>query len=125
MSDVKMKMVIVIRDDLKMTGGKPIAQGIHAAMGALRASKARWGPIGPDMLGSWDENGRKQAILAVGSEEALLALSEAAESLDLGNYLVRDHGRTQVAPDTPTALGIGPDFEDRIDRVTGALAPYR
>lgn len=124
MSTRKMKMVIVIRRDLKLRGGKPIAQGIHAAMGALTDSKDRWGPISGDMLDCWDENGRKQAILQVHSEEALLALSERAQAAGLGHYLVRDHGKTQVSPDTPTALGIGPEFEDQIDRVTGDLKPY-
>jgi len=120
----EMKLVIVIRADLKLGRGKAVAQGAHAAMGALRDAKDRWGPIGCDMLDPWDEEGRKKVCLRVDSEEALLALAKECDAANIGHYLVRDAGKTEVAPLTPTALGIGPDFSRHLDKITGGLGLY-
>ena len=119
-----MKMIIIIRRDLKMRRGKEIAQGAHAAMGSYNDSMIRWGPIAGDMIEPWDEEGRKKVCLVVTSEEELLALASKAEAADIGHYLVRDRGLTEIPPMSVTALGIGPDFEDTIDGITGELKLY-
>ena len=120
----EMKQVIVIRQDLDMSGGKAVVQGAHASMGAYNDSMDRWGPIAGDMSKPWDEGGKTKICLCVYSEQALLDLAEACEAKNMGHYLVRDHGRTEVAPNTPTALGIGPDFSRHIDKLTGHLSLY-
>jgi PTH2 family peptidyl-tRNA hydrolase len=120
----RMKLVIVIRRDLKMGRGKEIAQGAHAAMGAYNDSMNRWGPIAGDMIEPWETNGRKKVCLKVASEGEIIRLSMLCEKDYIGHYLVRDAGRTEVQPMTPTALGIGPDYEERIDRITGDLDLY-
>jgi len=120
----EMKQVIVIRADLDLSGGKAVAQGGHAVMGAYFDSMARWGPIGPDMVEAWEDGGKAKVCLAIHSEEELLALAEECEKKNMGHYLVRDAGRTEVEPLTPTALGIGPDFSRHIDKITGHLGLY-
>ncbi|MCH8259951.1 MAG: hypothetical protein IIC46_07080 [Planctomycetes bacterium] len=35
--------------------------------------------------------------------------------------LITDAGKTVIAPGTKTAVGIGPDSEEKIDNVTGKL----
>jgi len=117
-------MVIVIRRDLGMGRGKEIAQSIHAAMGAYNDSMDRWGPIAGDMIESWEEEGHKKVCLFVDSDEELFALAKQCEEKNMGHYLVRDHGKTEVEPNTPTALGIGPDFSRHIDKLTRDLRLY-
>lgn len=120
----EMKQIIVIRRDLGMRRGKEIAQGAHASMGAYFDSMARWGPIGFDMISPWDEAGRKKVCLQVETEEDLFALAEQCEKANMGHYLVRDAGKTELPLNTVTALGIGPDFSRHIDKITGGLALY-
>jgi len=119
----EMKQVIVLRRDLALSPGKAVAQGAHASEGAKLDSIERWGTISSDMLEAWGES-KAKVVLGVESEEELLALAEICEEKHMGHYLVRDAGRTEVAPLTPTALGIGPDFSRHIDKITGALGLY-
>ena len=119
----KMKQVIVIRMDLDLSGGKAVAQGCHASEGARIDSIDRWGSIAPEMLEAWGES-KKKVCLAVDGEEELLALAKACEEANIGHYLVRDAGRTEVDSGTPTALGIGPDFPRHINKLTRHLACY-
>jgi peptidyl-tRNA hydrolase, PTH2 family len=120
----EMKQVIVLRQDLDMGGGKAVAQGCHAARGAQADSKDRWGPIGPDMIEGWIDSRWKTVTLCAYSEEELLALAKKCEEKNMGYYLVRDAGRTEVEPGTITALGIGPDFARHIDGITGHLGLF-
>jgi PTH2 family peptidyl-tRNA hydrolase len=120
----EMKQVIVMRRDLKMSRGKEISQAGHAVLGARDDAMDRWGEIGPDMIAPWNENGWTKVTCKVFSEEELLALVEQAELANIGHYLVRDHGKTEVEPDTPTCLAIGPNFSRHIDKITGELALY-
>lgn len=119
-----MKLVIVVRRDLKLGSGKAIAQGAHACEGAVIDAKDRWGIIAMDMIQPWQDEGKKKVVLKVNSEEELLALEKQAAEANIGHYLVRDHGRTEVAPMTPTALAIGPDYDRHIDKITGELELY-
>jgi PTH2 family peptidyl-tRNA hydrolase len=61
-------------------------------------------------------------VLKVATEDQLTAVCAAAASAGLPVDLIRDAGRTQVAPGTPTCLAIGPAVEARIDRVAGSLS---
>ena len=117
----EMKQVIVVRADLRLSHGKFGSQVGHAVMGAYFDQMDRWGEIGPDMVGAWNDEGKKKVCLRVDSEEALLALAQQCEDANIGHYLVRDAGRTELAPDTPSALGIGPEFNRHVNKITGDL----
>ena len=119
-----MKQAIVMRRDLKMRRGKEIGQGAHASLGAYFDCLDRLGPIGPDYLSEWSEGGKTKIVFKVSSEEELLALAAEAEKENLGHYLVRDHGKTEVPPNTATAFAVGPDLESNIDRITSDLELY-
>ena len=113
-----MKMVIVIRTDLKMSRGKEIGQGAHGVIKSYLMAAPIDGWL-------WFQRGQKKIVVSVDSEEALLKLAAAASLVCLPHYLVRDFGQTEVPARTPTALAIGPAEENRIHRLTGRLKLHR
>ena len=109
-----MKQVILVREDLKLTKGKMSAQVSHASVGAALKSHK-------DDLKKWQHEGQKKIVLKVKDKEELLEYKRKAEDAGLVVALITDAGHTHVAPGTMTCLGIGPDKEDKIDKVTGEL----
>jgi PTH2 family peptidyl-tRNA hydrolase len=108
------KQVILVRADLKLTKGKMAAQVSHASVEALLKSHK-------DDATEWRGQGMKKVVLKVKDLKELLAYKRKAEDAGLVTALITDAGHTQVAPGTTTCLGIGPDREERIDKVTGEL----
>ena len=108
------KQIIVIRSDLKMSRGKLASQVGHAAVDAAHNSERK-------IISAWRETGQKKVVLKAKNEQELLALKEKCEKLKLQCSLIKDAGRTELHPGTITALGIGPDEEDKINKVTGSL----
>jgi PTH2 family peptidyl-tRNA hydrolase len=115
--DFTMKQVIVVRKDLHMDVGKVVSQACHACLEASEAAKKRdlkaWN--------MWRREGAKKVVVKVDSVEELLTLEKRAGRLDIPKALIVDRGLTQIPPNTPTALGIGPGNASIIDAVTGEL----
>ena len=65
--------------------------------------------------------GAKKVIVKARSLEELLDLKEKATKLGVSNALIVDRGLTQLQPDTPTALGIGPAEIEMVDKITKNL----
>lgn len=65
--------------------------------------------------------GAKKIVVKVNSLEELKELEKKAKGLKLPNALIVDRGLTQIPPDTPTSLGIGPADDGIIDKLTGNL----
>ncbi len=118
------KQVIVVRSDLNMSKGKFAVQVAHAsvdsAIKALRGKDQwrRW-------FDEWLESGMKKIVVKVSSETDLYNKYRECLSLDIPCTLIRDAGKTELEPGTPTAVGIGPAPSKTIDRITGALPLYR
>lgn len=112
-----MKQAIVARRDLGMGDGKLAAQVAHASLMAYERTDE-------DARSTWKRNGQTKVVLRVNDEQSLYELQERAKVDGLPTGLVRDAGRTQLDPDTPTALAVGPASEDRIDALTGDLSLY-
>ena len=108
------KQVILLRMDLKLPQGKAMAQAAHASTASLLKSHK-------DDIQVWNQTGMKKIVLKVESEKELLIYKEDAEAAGLATALITDAGKTVVAPGTITCLGIGPDTEEKIDKVTGSL----
>jgi PTH2 family peptidyl-tRNA hydrolase len=108
------KMVILVRQDLKLPKGKLAAQVAHAAVEATFGSDK-------DIVSVWREDGQKKVVLKVKDEKELLEFLKRANSAKLKTALITDAGRTVVEPGTKTCLGIGPDAENKIDKLTGEL----
>jgi PTH2 family peptidyl-tRNA hydrolase len=111
------KQVIVIRNDLKMGKGKIAAQACHASIEAfIRAQK-----ICPNVVKEWLNEGQKKAVVKVNSEKELLEVFKEANIEGLPCSLIRDAGRTQLIPGTHTAVAVGPEKEEKVERITGKL----
>jgi len=109
-----MKQVIVVRKDLKMSKGKTAAQCCHACLGAYKKAN-------PDKIKAWESEGYAKIILKVDTLEDLKKVEADANKNKIPNYLVTDQGRTELPPSTVTCLGLGPDTNKKIDKVTKNL----
>jgi peptidyl-tRNA hydrolase, PTH2 family len=110
------KLVLVVRTDLGMGRGKIAAQVAHAAVTAALAARG-----GRDFR-AWLLEGQPKVVLKVGSAEELGQIADAARAAGLAAEIIRDAGRTQLAPGTPTCCAVGPAENSRVDAVTGGLA---
>jgi len=111
------KMCIVLRMDLGMSTGKLIAQAAHAAVGASELGKKE----NHKAWRKWRDEGAKKVALEAESLEELEELREKADDHDVVNIIIQDAGHTEVPAGTVTALGLGPDRSDLLDKVTGSL----
>ncbi|KAJ3704645.1 hypothetical protein LUZ61_008350 [Rhynchospora tenuis] len=110
------KMVLVVRNDLKMGKGKIAAQCSHATLGLYKKLLNR----APKSLNRWEMCGQVKVVVKIETEDEMLVLQERAKSLSLPTHIVIDAGRTQIAPNSRTVMSIlGP--ADMVDDVTGGL----
>lgn len=114
------KMVLVVRNDLKMGKGKASAQCSHAAVSAYKQLLKR----NPELLKQWEYCGQPKVVLKAPDEDTLVELLTQAKQLGLAVSLIQDAGRTQIAPGSRTVLGVGPGPSDLVDKVTGHLKLY-
>ena len=111
------KMVIVVRDDLKLSSGKLAVQVAHAAVNCSMASKksnTKW-------YTPWYKEGQKKVVVRSFDLEHIYELKTNAEKLNLQTSLIIDAGLTEVPTGTVTCLGIGPGPNEVVDKVTGEL----
>jgi PTH2 family peptidyl-tRNA hydrolase len=108
------KQVILVRTDLKMSKGKISAQVAHAAVQAASSSNK-------ENLKSWKTQGMKKVVLKVKNKQELLDYQIKAKQAKLKIALITDAGRTQIPKNTITCLAIGPDKEEKIDKITGKI----
>ena len=114
------KQVIVIRKDLGMRKGKMIAQGAHAAIGAMEAAWAHGDYA--DAVAVWNQTGTTKICVSVDSEQELMSIYGQATRARLPVYLVTDSGRTEFGGvPTRTCLAIGPGPQSEIDPITKDL----
>lgn len=111
------KMVVLVRNDVKMGKGKIAAQVGHAAVEcALYAEKKD-----KKAFDAWYSCGQAKVVLKVDSLDELKQYMQEARSNGLTVAMITDAGRTQIEPGTVTCLGIGPAPVSEIDRITGEL----
>ncbi|MBN2067303.1 MAG: peptidyl-tRNA hydrolase [Candidatus Diapherotrites archaeon] len=108
-----LKQAIVVRTDLGMGKGKIAAQASHASVAALDK-------VTTSAFNAWQEAGMKKIVLKVSGKKELLDLYQSAKQ-KLPAALVKDAGMTQVKPEEPTCIAIGPADEKEIDKLTGNL----
>ena len=108
------KQVILVREDLKLPKGKLAAQSSHASVDAVMKSDKK-------MVDLWKKEGGKKIVLKVKDDKELFRYKQMAEDSGLKTALITDAGHTVLEPGTITCLGIGPDEEEKVDRITGKL----
>lgn len=108
------KQVILVRQDLKLPKGKLAAQVSHASVASLLKSNKK-------IVKAWESEGMKKVVLKVKDLDELMGYKKKAEDNKLVVSLISDQGRTVLEPGTITCLGIGPDEEQKIDKVSGKL----
>lgn len=111
---MQLKQVILVRDDLKLPKGKMAAQCAHAAVEAVLRSS-------DDKVSEWHNSGMKKIILKVSDEKELIKYQQIAKQEDLVASIITDAGKTIVSPGTKTCMAIGPDSEEKIDKITSEL----
>lgn len=126
------KMVIVVRGDLKtVKGDKPrtgklIAQGGHSVLGFV------WDNVKgkrvcfdlSDAQYDWYKSGQTKIALKAKDEAQLLEVFQNAKNAGISAELIIDAGRTEFGEPTKTCVAIGPDYSERIDKITGDLSLY-
>ncbi len=111
------KLVVVVREDLKLSAGKLAVQVAHASLACsmkARGVRDRWFQL-------WYQEGQKKVVLRAEDLKELKNLQVVAEGLGLVTVFITDAGLTEIPPGTVTCLGIGPAPESVIDGVTGHL----
>lgn len=108
------KQVIVVRKDLNLSIGKTAVQVAHASLAA-------YSKTGKIIKQNWEREGSKKVVLQVDSENELKLLYEKAKKRGLTTALIKDAGLTEIPPGTITALAIGPEKSELIDKLTGNL----
>jgi PTH2 family peptidyl-tRNA hydrolase len=111
-----MKLALVMRADLGMGRGKIAVQAAHAAVAATLAG------LGGAVCDAWLEEGQPKVVLKAVSAAQLEDIVSHARTASLPVEVVRDAGRTQLAPGTVTCCAIGPAETERIDLVTADLS---
>lgn len=114
---MEFKLVVVVRDDLRMSGGKLAVQVAHAAVSCALSAKARH----TDWFTRWYREGQRKVVLHVPDLEELRIIESRAAKAGLPRAMITDAGLTELPPETTTCLGIGPAPGDRIDPITGSL----
>ena len=135
----EIKQVIIIRKDLKMRKGKMIAQGAHAAMKVLldRASVTKiakdsklWAEEWmwqlqlneKEPIFNWLKGSFTKVVVGVDSLEELEEIEHKAMKMGILTSKILDAGRTEFhGQRTITALAVGPEWSNKIDKITGGL----
>lgn len=108
------KQAILVRKDLDLPKGKLAAQVAHAAVEAvLRSNKKD--------IAEWRNEGMPKIVLKVSSLKELQKFNQLAKDMGFTTALITDAGRTVVEPGTVTCLGIGPENEEKLDKLIGEL----
>lgn len=133
---MKPKQVIVVRRDLKMPEGKLASQVAHASLGALLSqfdkTNRLGGTIYSKMAGNgtaiyrWLEDKFTKVVLGCDNLEEIQEIYQKTLSYpNIPCALIEDSGDTIFnGIPTITTLGIGPDWSEHIDLITGHLKLY-
>jgi len=116
----RIKMVLVVRSDLKMGVGKIAAQCGHATLGLYKDIEHSKNHTHLDYLKQWELCAEPKIALKVPDYAEMKLLDDKASLLKVPSHIVYDAGKTQIPAGSATVLSIlGP--VDVIDSITGHL----
>ena len=102
----KETIVVVLRKDISMGKGKFSTQAAHAIVSLI-----------PERGLKWDFAKNPVEVWTVKGEENLLGIYSKVSKMKVNCSIIRDAGKTQLAPGTRTAVGIGPINEAILDSI--------
>jgi len=100
-----------------MGKGKIASQVAHASVSSFYEVLQK----NKEMAERWIKEGQKKVVLKVKDIDELMKIYEEAKKQQLNVAIIADRGLTQIPEGTITCIGIGPDFSEKIDRVTAHL----
>lgn len=109
-----MKQVILVRNDINIPRGKLAAQCAHASVEASELSNQK-------KFDLWRKEGMKKIVLKVEDLNALFKYEKLAQKAKLTTAMITDAGKTVFTEPTITCLAIGPDSDEKINKITGKL----
>lgn len=123
---MKVKQVIVWRNNLKVRTGKMMSQAAHASLGiftkVIPENHKDYSDETHEAIDYWLNNEFTKVVLQVNSEAELLDLYNKARYLNIPTILITDNGKTEFnGVKTNTCIAIGPDLSDNIDKLTKDL----
>jgi len=98
------KLVLVVRNDLRMGRGKVAAQCSHATLACFQKSLEKI----PHIVDTWFAGGQAKVVCRCDSADDLEYLRREAKDRGLTTCLIRDADRTRIEAGCRTVLGIGP-----------------
>lgn len=118
MKDIK--QIIIINKDVEMSPAKIAIQVAHASQGAMER-------IAIEPFKAWKKSGRKKVVLTASLEDIVKLYDYLwfDEETALSLFLAVEFGLTEVPVGTITALGIGPDLSEEIDKFTKKFTLYK
>lgn len=130
-NDGKVKQVILIRNDLIVSAGKIAAQVAHASLAAF-LNREKNDQVNDELVIPLSESDKlwltdrfTKVCLGVKDESELLHYYEEAKKKGIKCSLIKDAGFTEFSEPTYTTVGIGPDFNEAINSLTGKLRLYK
>lgn len=108
-------------DGNKLPKGKLISQGGHAFTELYKIAQKQ----SPGILADWENEHKTKITLEVDSEAELLEIYGNALIEGLTVTIVEDLGFTEIQSGTYTCIGIGPDYSEKIDKITKHLRSFR
>jgi len=126
----KTKQAIIIRNDLNMRKGKMCSQAAHASMAVITTNMNIISDDGEykgafemtEAFVDWVNNSYTKICLQCSSEEELLELHSKAKAEGIICSLIKDNGLTEFKGiPTYTAIAIGPEYSEKIDKITNHL----
>ncbi len=97
-----------------MSVGKLAVQVAHAAIGSYKLCDK-------EIIEKWEKDGGKKVVVEIDNIEELLKIGKKAKKMGIANFLVIDAGLTEFSEPTITCLGLGPEEESKINKLTGSL----
>lgn len=113
----QLKLVLVIRTDLKLSKGKTCSQVAHAAVMCFKTALE----TNSSLANKWLFLGQPKIVLKVESLQQLESLQQQAKESNIISAIVKDAGRTQITPGTVTCIGLGPDYDGKLDAIVKDL----
>ena len=120
-----LKMVFLVREDLKLGAGKIAAQVAHAAVSLYDEITQEGTSYYQQALDHWNEYGAKKIVLKAKNLDELKMVKKKCREAKIPSVIISDAGHTQVDPGTKTVLGIGPEESEKLNKITGEFKLMR